>query len=126
MAEAAAGQGEDARRRALGRRWLPGIVSAFLGALGLLAVVCLHFPAWLTTPELRAVYPMPLVRTSIATGLAAALAVGALAVALDRGRRLGLLGLALAGAAQLAGGASVEVAEPVARANHAGLDWFVL
>jgi sterol desaturase/sphingolipid hydroxylase (fatty acid hydroxylase superfamily) len=126
MAEAAAGQGEDARRRALGRRWLPGIVAAFLGALGLLAVVCLHFPAWTTTPELRAIYPMPLVRTTIATGLAAALSVGALAVLLDRGRRLGLVGLALAGAAQLAGGAGVEVAEPVARSSHLGLDWFVL
>jgi lathosterol oxidase len=121
-----AGQRDDARRRALGRRWLPGIVSAFLGALGLLAVVCLHFPAWTTTPELRAIYPMALVRTAIATGLAAALAIGAFAVLLDRGRRLGLAGLALAGAAQLAGGASVEVALPVARRSHLGLDWFVL
>ena len=126
MREAEAKRTEDARRRALGRRWLPGIVSAFLGALGLLAVVCLHFPAWLTTPELRAVYPMPLVRTLIATGLAGAFAFGALALLADRGRRLGLAGLALAGAAQLAGGAGVEVAEPVARASHLGLDWFVL
>jgi hypothetical protein len=32
----------DSRRRLLlGRRWLPGILSAFLGALGLLAVACL-------------------------------------------------------------------------------------
>jgi sterol desaturase/sphingolipid hydroxylase (fatty acid hydroxylase superfamily) len=120
------GQGDEARRRALGRRWILGIVAAFLGALGLLAVACLHFPALLTTPELRAVYPMPLVRTTIAASLAAAIATGALAVLLDRGRRLGLLGLALAGAAQLAGGASVEVSTPVARANHLGLDWFVL
>ena len=56
---------DESRRRALGRRWLPGIVSVFLGALGLFAVLCLHYPALLTTPELRAVYPMPLVRTAI-------------------------------------------------------------
>jgi lathosterol oxidase len=117
---------DERRRRALGRRWLPGIVSAFLGALGLFAVLCLHYPALLTTPELRAVYPMPLVRTAIATGLAAAIACGGLALLADRGRRLGCLGLALALAAQLAGGAGVEVAEPVPPSNHLGLDWFVL
>ena len=116
---------ERARLR-LGRRWLPGIVSVFLGTLGLLAVLCLHFPALLTTPELRAVYPMPLVRTAIATGLAAALLLGGLALLFDRGRRLGALGVVLALGAQLAGGAGVEVAEPVPRSSHLGLDWFVL
>jgi sterol desaturase/sphingolipid hydroxylase (fatty acid hydroxylase superfamily) len=113
-------RGDDARRR------LPGIVACFLGALGLLAVVCLHFPAWTTTPELRAVYPMAVVRATIAAGLAGALAIGAVAVLLDRGRGLGIAGIALGGAAQLAGGAGVLVDEPVARANHLGLDWFVL
>jgi lathosterol oxidase len=110
----------------MAERSLPGVVAVFLGALGLLAVVCLHFPEWTTTPELRAVYPMPLVRATIATGLAGALAIGSAAVLLDRGRRLGVAGVVLAGAAQLAGGAGVEVAEPVARSNHLGLDWFVL
>jgi sterol desaturase/sphingolipid hydroxylase (fatty acid hydroxylase superfamily) len=121
-----AGESEERRRRALGRRWLPGIVSVFLGALGLFSVLCLRYPALLTTPELRAVYPMPLVRTAIVTGLAAAIACGGLALLADRGRRLGALGLALAIAAQLAGGAGVEVAEPVPPSNHLGLDWFVL
>jgi sterol desaturase/sphingolipid hydroxylase (fatty acid hydroxylase superfamily) len=117
---------DERHRRALGRRWLPGIVSAFLGALGLFSVLCLHYPALLTTPELRAVYPMALVRTAIATGLAAAIGFGGLALLADRGRRLGALGLALALAAQLAGGAGVEVAEPVRPSSHLGLDWFVL
>jgi sterol desaturase/sphingolipid hydroxylase (fatty acid hydroxylase superfamily) len=117
---------DERRRKRLGRRWLPGIVSVFLGALGLLAVLCLHFPALLTTPELRAVYPMVLVRTAIATGLGAAIVLGALALLADRGRRLGTLGLALALAAQLAGGADVEVATPVPPRSHLGLDWFVL
>jgi lathosterol oxidase len=117
---------DDRSRIQLGRRWLPGIASAFLGSLGLLAVLCLHFPALLTTPELRAVYPMALVRTLIATGLTAALLLGGLALLFDRGRRLGALGVALALIAQLAGGAGVEVTEPVPRSNHLGLDWFVL
>ena len=108
------------------RHALPGLLSAFLGALGLLAVLCLRFPALLTTPELRAVYPMPLVRAAIASGLAAALALGALAVLAGAGRRLGVTGLALAGLGLALGGAEVEVQEPVPRSNHLGLDWFVL
>jgi hypothetical protein len=69
---------------------------------------------------------MALVRAAIASGLAAAIALGALALLADRGRRLGTLGLALALAAQLAGGAGVEVATPVPPSPHLGLDWFVL
>ena len=116
----------DPERKALGRRWLLGIVSLFLATLAGFAVLCLHYPELLTTPELRAVYPMTLVRALIAGGIALAAALGALAVALARGRRLGALGLSLALAAQLAGGAWVEVATPVARSNHLGLDWLAL
>jgi lathosterol oxidase len=116
----------DPARKALGRRWILGIVSLFLATLAAFAVLCLHFPATLTTPELRAVYPMGLVRALIAGGIVAAAVLGALAVALRRGRRLGALGLGVALGAQLAGGAWVEVATPVARSNHLGLDWLAL
>src|SRR5512145_2724915 len=107
--EPKASVGEDVP---LGRRWSLGILSLFLATLAACAVLCLHFPHWLTTPELRAVYPMGLVRALIAGGIVAAAALGALAVALHRGRRLGAVGLALAFAAQLAGGAWVEVEIP--------------
>jgi lathosterol oxidase len=116
----------DPARKRLGRRWLLGIVSAFLGTLAAFAVLCLHFPELLTTPELRAVYPMRLVRAAIAGGILAAAVCGALAIVLRRGRRLGALGLALALGAQLAGGAFVEVEVPVARSHHLGLDWLAL
>jgi lathosterol oxidase len=116
----------DRARKALGRRWLLGIVALFLATLAAFAVACLHFPALLTTPELRAVYPMALVRALIAGGIVSAAALGALAVALGRGRRLGALALLLAFAAQLAGGAWVAVETPVARSHHLGLDWLAL
>jgi sterol desaturase/sphingolipid hydroxylase (fatty acid hydroxylase superfamily) len=116
----------DAARKALGRRWWLGILALFLALLAAFAVLCLHFPAWLTTPALREVYPMALVRALIAGGIVAAALIGALAVALGRGRRLGALGLALAFTAQLAGGAWVEVATPVAKSRHLGLDWLAL
>jgi lathosterol oxidase len=115
---------DDPRRAS--RRALAGALAFFLGALGLLAVLCLRWPALLTTPELRAVYPMPLVRTAIAAGLAAALALGALALLAGAGRRLGSAGLTCALLGVALGGAGVEVAGPVPRARHLGLDWFVL
>jgi lathosterol oxidase len=109
-----------------GRSKLAGVLASFLGALGFLAVLCLRWPALLTTPELRAIYPMALVRTTIAAVLAVALALGAIALLANAGRRFGALGLSLALAGLALGGAQVEVAEPVPLSNHLGLDWFVL
>ncbi|HVP28286.1 MAG TPA: sterol desaturase family protein [Myxococcota bacterium] len=112
--------------RARLRRFATGALALFLASLALAAVACLHFPATLTTPELRAIYPMPLVRETIRGTILAAGAIGALALLLDRGRRLGALGMVLALAATLAGGADVPVSTPVAPSRHLGLDWFVL
>jgi len=42
-----------------GEGWISGVSSVFLGLLGLGAVCCFLFPAVLTMPELRALYPIP-------------------------------------------------------------------
>jgi len=115
---------EDGVEFHLGDGRLSGALGVALGALSLLAVLCFRFPELLTTPELRAIYPMGLVRATLFGALVCALAAGALAVLLGR-RALGLAGLALAGAAIALGGAWVET-RPVADSSHAGLDWFVL
>jgi len=87
-------------------------------------VLCFRFPELLTTPELRAVYPLPLVRGALFAALALGLSAGALAVLIGR-RRLGLAAMILAGAAIALGGSWVE-SRPVASSPHLGLDWFVL
>ena len=108
----------------LGDGRLSGALGVALGALSLFAVLCFRFPELLTTPELREVYPMDLVRGALFTALSLGLAAGALAVLLGR-RWLGLAGLALGSLATLLGGAWVEE-RPVAPSLHLGLDWFVL
>jgi sterol desaturase/sphingolipid hydroxylase (fatty acid hydroxylase superfamily) len=108
----------------LGDGRLSGALGVGLGGLSLLAVLCFRFPELLTTPELRAVYPMGLVRGVLFAALLTALATGALAVLLGR-RRLGIAGLVLAGGAIALGGAWVETGA-VAASSHLGLDWFVL
>lgn len=109
----------------LGTGWISGTVSVFLGVLTFGAVLCLHFPALLTAPELRAVYPMPLVRGLIRVGIVGAFVAGMLATVLRRRKALGLAGMGLALAATLIGGADVPVATPVAASPHLGLDWFL-
>jgi lathosterol oxidase len=116
----------DSERRALGRRWSLGIASVFFGALAGSAVLCLHFPELLTTAELRAVYPMHWVRALVSAGIVLAAALGAAAIGFGRGRRLGALGMLLAFAAQLAGGAWVEVETPIVERHSFGLDWLAL
>ena len=42
-----------------GTGWLSGTASVFLGAVGLLAVLVLWFPEWLSTAQFRSLYPLP-------------------------------------------------------------------
>ena len=106
---------------------ISGVLSAGLGALGFLAVLCLRYPEWLTTADLRALYPMDLVRALIQLVLAAAFALGALNTVLNRRpRSAGVAGMALALAATLLGGATVPLEAPGSDATYLGLDWFVL
>jgi len=115
-----------AEPRTLGSGWISGAASVALGAMGLGAVFCLLFPAELTTPELRAVYPMPLVRALIQAVIVAAFVSGLLSIVLRKSKRLGLAGLSLATVSVLLGGSSVPVDGPVPLSDHLGLDWFLL
>lgn len=116
----------DGRPRHFGTGWLSGVLAIVLGLLALLAVLCLHFPQYLTLPELRARYPLGLVRLAIDVGLLAAMALAGLSMVLRRTKALGLTGLVLAGAALALGAGGVEIPRAGASAVYLGLDWFVL
>jgi sterol desaturase/sphingolipid hydroxylase (fatty acid hydroxylase superfamily) len=106
--------------------FVTGVLSTVLGALAAGAVLCLWFPAVLTTPALRDVYPMEVVRATIKVTLGVAFVLGVVSVFLKRRKALGLTGAGLALLATLMGGSEVSVATPVPRANFVGLDWFLL
>ena len=84
--------------------WVSGVLSAVLGALTFGAVLCLWFPAVLTTPALRDVYPMEIVRTTIKIALGVAFVLGVVSIVLKRRKALGLTGAGLALLATLMGG----------------------
>lgn len=110
-----------------GSGWLAGTLSVFLGALSLGAVACFYWPAALTSPEVRAVLPMPAVRTLLQVVIGFGFLLGLLSALLRRRKVLGLTGIALALAAGLAGGGNIPVTGAVPTVPvYLGLDWFLL
>lgn len=105
---------------------ISGVLATSLGALSLLAVLCFRYPALLTTADLRAVYPVPVLRGVLFAALLLALAFSGLSLALSRRAGLGVCGLATTAAAIALGGSWVETPQAVAPRHGLGLDWFVL
>ncbi len=110
-----------------GSGWISGTVSVFLGAIAFGAVVCFYVPELLTSPDVRARLPMPIIRTSIQLVIGAAFLLGFLSALLRQRKVLGFTGIALAMVAALAGGGNVPYHGAVpATPAYLGLDWFLL
>jgi lathosterol oxidase len=109
-----------------GTGWWSGVLSMFFGLLAFGAVVCLHFPQVLTSPELRPYYPLAVMRLLIQALIVAAIVFGVASAILRRKKTLGLTGMLLALAATLLGGSSVPINGPLHDGPAIGLDWFLL
>lgn len=118
--------GSDEVELKLGEGRISGALSIFLGSLCVVAVLCFHFPEYLTTPELRRVYPVEVLRDLLRVGMGLAVFFGALTIFLRRSRRLGMAGIALTLVALWLGGANVEVDDFDQPAFSFGFDWLVL
>ena len=109
-----------------GTGWWSGVLSAFCGLLAFGAVVCLHFPQLLTSPDLRPYYPMALMRLLIQSVIVGAILFGVVSAMLRRKKVLALTGMLLALGATLLGGASVPINQDLHNGPAIGLDWFLL
>lgn len=109
-----------------GSGWWSGILSVFFGVLAFGAVVVLHFPQLLSSPELRPHYPMALMRMLIQAVIVAAILLGVISAVLREKKVLGFTGMLFALGATLLGGASVEINETLHDGPALGLDWFLL
>ncbi|MFO1116793.1 MAG: sterol desaturase family protein [Beijerinckiaceae bacterium] len=116
----------DSESKQFGTGWWSGVLAAFFGVLAFGGVLCLHFPQILSSPELRAHYPMPVIRGGIQAAIVLALVLGAVSALLRRKKALALTGMLLAAAALAWGGASVPINEPLKDGPAIGLDWFLL
>ena len=93
----------------IGSGWVSGVLSAALGFVGLGAVLCFRFPEFLTTPDARALYPVPYVRALLHVVLVLAFGLGALSLSLRRNKALGTAGVVATLVAALLGGSRVPV-----------------
>src|SRR5215467_3492058 len=66
----------DAESTGFGSGWWSGVLAAFFGFLSFGAVLCLHFPQLLSSPELRPHYPMTTMRVLIQCLIVAAVLFG--------------------------------------------------
>jgi hypothetical protein len=109
-----------------GTGWLSGLLSAICGLVGLGAVLCFRFPEWLTVPEARALYPVPVVRALLHVVLISAFLLGVLSLVLRRNKALGMVAVSATLIAALLGGSQVPVDGELGSGPFLGLDWFVL
>jgi sterol desaturase/sphingolipid hydroxylase (fatty acid hydroxylase superfamily) len=103
-----------------------GALSVFLAALSVLAVLCFHFPEYLTTPELRRSYDVALLRRVLEATMLAAAVLGSWALLSGGAKRLGITGIGLTLVAVWMGGANVQVGDFEQPKIAFGLDWLVL
>jgi lathosterol oxidase len=109
-----------------GTGWWSGVLSTFFGLLSFGAVICLHFPQLLSSPDLRPYYPMALMRLAIQGVIVAAILCGVVSAMLRRKKVLALTGILFALLASLLGGASVPINQDLHNGPAIGLDWFLL
>jgi sterol desaturase/sphingolipid hydroxylase (fatty acid hydroxylase superfamily) len=111
----------------VGQGRISGYVSAFLGVMAFLTVLCFKYPAYLTTEELRHVYDPDQVRLVLRVGICVSLGFGLVTFAIDRRKRMGAVGILFTLAALALGGWNVHGA-PVTAEHEVtvGLDWLLL
>jgi sterol desaturase/sphingolipid hydroxylase (fatty acid hydroxylase superfamily) len=109
-----------------GRGLASGGLAFTLGALCLLGVLAFWFPQYLTTPELRHKYSVPLLRNILFWSMLLGGTIALANVVLNRQRKLNLAALVLIIAAEMLGGAKVPVGEFPDHTPYIGLDWFIL
>ncbi|MFL9880442.1 sterol desaturase family protein [Herbaspirillum rhizosphaerae] len=102
------------------------VIAITLGLLSLLGVLAFHFPQYLTTPELRQVYSVDVMRRVLFFSLliAGALSVGNLV--LGRQRTFNAAAMVLVVAAVALGGSRVPVGDFPSHTPYIGMDWFIL
>jgi sterol desaturase/sphingolipid hydroxylase (fatty acid hydroxylase superfamily) len=109
-----------------GHGLITGVIALSLGILCFLAVLAFHFPQYLTTPELRKVYDVDVLRVVM---LAALLVAGGLAlvnILFNRARWLNTGAFAFVALTAFLGGHTVPVQDFPDGTPYIGLDWFIL
>jgi sterol desaturase/sphingolipid hydroxylase (fatty acid hydroxylase superfamily) len=109
-----------------GRGLVSGVIALSLALLCVLGVLAFHFPEVLTTPQLRAVYEVEVLRRLLYWAMVVAAAIALFNIVLGRARWLSVWAFALVMLALALGGHRVPVGELESGVPSIGLDWFIL
>ncbi len=109
-----------------GKGLVSGVFALTLAALCLLGVLAFHFPAYLTTPQLRQAYNVDMLRQLMFWSLVVAGGISLFNTVLGRVRWLSATAFALVVLAQALGGHAVPVGDFPDHTPYVGLDWFIL
>ena len=110
----------------VGYGMVSGVLSFTLGFLCLLGVLAFLYPQYLTTPELRQQYSVPVLRQVLLYSLILAGGLSLANVILNKSRGLNLAALSFVAIAVALGGSNVPVADFPDHTPYIGLDWFIL
>lgn len=109
-----------------GSGWVTGLAGVILGALSLMAVMCLHYPALLSSPFLAPLYALVNYRLMIQVALAIAFVCSLVSLRLREQKLLGGIGILFCGLAMLIGGAATPLNFDLKAPVYISLDWFIL
>jgi sterol desaturase/sphingolipid hydroxylase (fatty acid hydroxylase superfamily) len=113
-------------RPRIGEGRIGGFLCAVIGLLSVAAVLCLRYPAFLTTPELRVHYDVELLRLVLAVAMVVAAWLGVIGIVLGGPRLRAAIGLSALFLAMLLGGPYVATPDFRQPRFYFGLDWLVL
>ncbi len=110
-----------------GTGMMSGVIALFLAILAVLGVLAFHFPAYLTTPELRSFYSVEAMRGLLFGALLVSGTIALANIVFGRQRWLNITAFILVCGAVAAGGSTIAVTTSNT-GNHPylGLDWFIL
>ncbi len=109
-----------------GRGIASGVFALVLSLLSLLGVIGFHFPAYTSTPELRAHYDVDVLRYLMFGAMVTAGAIALTNIVFGRSRWLAASAFAVLLVAQLLGGPTVPIGDFPDHTPYIGLDFFIL
>jgi sterol desaturase/sphingolipid hydroxylase (fatty acid hydroxylase superfamily) len=109
-----------------GTGMITGIIALSLAILCFLGVLAFHFPAYLTTPELRKSYSVDTLRTVMLVAMVLSGGMSLALIILGRNRWLASAAFLLVALTALLGGHKVPVNDFADNTPYIGLDWFIL
>jgi sterol desaturase/sphingolipid hydroxylase (fatty acid hydroxylase superfamily) len=114
------------QRPRVGEGRIGGFICAAIGLMSVASVLCLRFPAFLTTPELRVHYDVELLRLLLAICMIVAAGLGSLSLMLGGPRLRVAVGIGGLFLAMVLGGPYVPTQDFVQPRLYLGLDWLLL